>query len=98
MWRYLNTEDESGLTIRQELLYRWGEEQRLGASDSEQALARATLFLSEGGTYEIQDLRIRSEMLNHLKSAVLRMGQDLNVLMYEVMAIASYDAPLVAKP
>lgn len=98
VWRYLNTEDESGLTIRRELLYRWGEEQRLGALDSEQARARAALFLSEGGTYEIQDLRIRSEMLNHLKSAVLRMGQDLNVLMYEVMAIASYDAPLVAKP
>ena len=36
--------------------------------------------------YQITALRIRAEMLNHVKSEILRMGQDLNQLLYEVLA------------
>ncbi|WHZ26630.1 MAG: hypothetical protein OJF51_001425 [Nitrospira sp.] len=94
VWRYLTTSpDPSEETIRDELLRRWERDGRLGAPGSEDARRRETLLLGAGGTYDIRDLRVRSEMLNHLKSAVLQMGQDLNALMYELMA-AQY--PLTA--
>ncbi|MBS0184242.1 MAG: hypothetical protein JSS39_17785, partial [Nitrospira sp.] len=60
---------------------------RFGAPGSEDARRRETLLFGAGGTYDIRDLRVRSEMLNHLKSAVLQMGQDLNALMYEITVV-----------
>jgi hypothetical protein len=86
VWRYLTTSpDPSAETIRDELLRRWERDGRLGVPGSEDARRRETLLLGAGGTYDIRDLRVRSEMLNHLKSAVLQMGQDLNALMYELL-------------
>lgn len=87
VWRYLITPpDLSEETVRDELIRRWHSEGRFGVPGSEDARRRETLLLSAGGTYDIRDLRVRAEMLNHLKSAVLQMGQDLNALMYEIMA------------
>ena len=87
VWRYLVTpSDLSGETIRDVLIRRWEHDGRFGVPGSEDARRRETLLLGAGGTYDIRDLRVRSEMLNHLKSAVLQMGQDLNALMYEIMA------------
>ena len=88
VWRYLVTSrDLSEETIRDELMRRWEHDGRFGVPGSEDARRRETLLLGAGGTYDIRDLRVRSEMLNHLKSAVLQMGQDLNALMYELMAV-----------
>lgn len=91
VWRYLTTPrpllDE---TIRDELIARWMNEGRFGNPD-EEGERRQALQLGAGGRYDIRSLRIRAEMLNHLKSAVLQMGQDLNVLMYEIMAVTLYE-------
>ena len=88
VWRYLTTSpDRSEETIRDELIKRWERDGRLGVPGSEEARRRETLLFGNGGTYHIRDLRVRSEMLNHLKSAVLQMGQDLNALMYEITAV-----------
>ena len=88
VWRYLTTSpDRSEETIRDELIKRWQHDGRFGVPGSEEARRRETLLLGAGGTYDIRDLRVRSEMLNHLKSAVLQMGQDLNALMYEITAV-----------
>ncbi|MGE3977296.1 MAG: hypothetical protein AB7F94_06870 [Nitrospira sp.] len=88
VWRYLTiSPDPSEETIRDELIRRWEDDGRFGVPGSEDARRRETLLFGAGGTYDIRDLRVRSEMLNHLKSAVLQMGQDLNALMYELMAV-----------
>ena len=86
VWRYFNGPSWvlPGETIRQALLEYWKEEGRLGqAKDVEKR--RDELFFGDGGVYRMKELRIRAEMLNHLKSEVLRIGQDLNNLLYEVL-------------
>ena len=86
VWRYFNGPSWvlPGETIRQALLEYWKEEGRLGESDDVEK-RRHELFFGEGGIYRMKELRIRAEMLNHLKSEVLRIGQDLNNLLYEVL-------------
>ena len=86
VWRYLNGPSWvlPGETIRQALLEYWKEEGRLGESDAAER-KRNQLFFGAGGIYHIKELRLRAEMLDHLKSEVLRMGQDLNNLLYEVL-------------
>lgn len=93
VWRYLNGPSRilPGATVHDALLNYWGEDGRLGESGSATARRRNELLFGDGGTYEITELRIRAEMLNHVKSEVLRMGQDLNQLLYEVLARESQD-------
>jgi hypothetical protein len=91
VWRYLNGPSWilPGETIRQALLEYWREEGRLQQLDAEPDndtdKKRNGLYFGEGGIYRIKELRLRAEMLDHLKSEVLRMGQDLNNLLYEVL-------------
>jgi hypothetical protein len=88
VWRYLTaTAPHSPRSIREHLVARWLEEGRFG--DLESIVRRQALLLGSGDIYDIRELRTRAEMLNHLKSAVLRMGQDLNMLMYEIMSTTS---------
>lgn len=88
VWRYLVTSrDLSEEAIRDELMRRWEHDGRFGVPGSEDARRRQALLFGAGGTYDIRDLRVRSEMLNHLKSAVLQMGQDLNALMHELTVV-----------
>lgn len=86
VWRYFNGPSWvlPGETIRQALLEYWKEEGRLGQADDVEK-RRNELFFGDGGIYRMKELRIRAEMLNHLKSEVLRIGQDLNNLLYEVL-------------
>jgi hypothetical protein len=86
VWRYFNGPSWvlPGETIRQALLEYWKEEGRLGQADDIEK-RRTELFFGDGGVYRMKELRIRAEMLNHLKSEVLRIGQDLNNLLYEVL-------------
>jgi hypothetical protein len=88
VWRYLNGPSWilPGETIRQALLEYWKEEGRLGEPNNDTDKKRNELYFGEGGIYRIKELRLRAEMLDHLKSEVLRMGQDLNNLLYEVLA------------
>ena len=96
VWRYLNAPSRTlpGGTMRDSLLVYWGEDGRLGEPGSETERRRNDLLFGDGGTYRITELRIRAEMLNHVKSEVLRMGQDLNQLLYEVLARESQDGVL----
>ncbi len=97
VWQYLvASRDLSGETIRDKLMRRWEHDGRLGVPGSEDARRRETLLFGAGGTYDIRDLRVRSEMFHHLKSAVLQMGQDLNTLMYELMAV-QYPLPVMSE-
>ena len=90
VWRYLSTAGhQAQSSIREQLVARWRQEGRFGDPESEDTGRRQALLLGIGNIYDIRELRIRAEMLNHLKSAVLRMGQDLNVLMYEIMSTTS---------
>ncbi|HKN85603.1 MAG TPA: hypothetical protein VJV04_01965 [Nitrospiraceae bacterium] len=93
VWRYLNGPSRilPGETVREALLTYWGEDGRLGEPGSTTEQRRSTLLFGDGGTYTITELRIRAEMLDHVKSEVLRMGQDLNQLLYEVLARESQD-------
>ncbi|WP_447600402.1 hypothetical protein [Nitrospira sp. Nam80] len=95
VWRYFNGPSWvlPGETCRQALLEYWKEEGRLGQSDDVET-RRTELFFSDGGIYGMKELRIRAEMLNHLKSEVLRIGQDLNNLLYEVL---THDPELVQR-
>lgn len=87
VWRYLNGPSWilPGETIRQALLEYWKEEGRLSEPDNDTDKKRNELYFGEGGIYRMKELRLRAEMLDHLKSEVLRMGQDLNNLLYEVL-------------
>ena len=87
VWRYLNGPSWilPGETIRQALLAYWKEEGRLDGPDIDTDRKRNELFFGEGAVYRMRELRLRAEMLDHLKSEVLRMGQDLNNLLYEVL-------------
>ena len=95
VWRYLTRPRPfSDETIRDELIARWMQEGRFENSRHEGDRHQA-LQLGPGGRYDIRSLRVRAEMLNHLKSAVLEMGQDLNVLMYEIMAVSPYEETML---
>jgi hypothetical protein len=91
VWRYLNGPSWilPGETIRQALMEYWKEEGLLyqtdAGPDNDTNKKHNELFFGEGGVYRIKELRLRAEMLDHLKSEVLRMGQDLNNLLYEVL-------------
>jgi hypothetical protein len=93
VWRYLNGPSRilPGESVREALLAYWGEDGRLGEPGSATEQRRSKLLFGDGGTYTITELRIRAEMLDHVKSEVLRMGQDLNQLLYEVLARESQD-------
>lgn len=90
VWQYLTMPMEPEGTIREELLRRWGHEGRFGKLEPKERQGRETLYFGDGGIYGIRDLRTRAEMLDHVKSAVLRMEQDLNVLLYEVVSLGPY--------
>lgn len=88
VWRYLNGPSRTlpGETVRDALLTYWGQDGRLGEPGSKTEQRRNDLLFADGGIYDITTLRIRAEMLDHVKSEILRMGQDLNQLLYEVLA------------
>jgi hypothetical protein len=97
VWRYLTTARVfSDSTVRDELIARWLQEGRIGMSGDREDRGQA-LHFGSGGTYDIRGLRVRAEMLSHLKAAVLEMGQDLNVLMYEIMAISPYEGTMLSE-
>ncbi|WP_447600401.1 hypothetical protein [Nitrospira sp. Nam80] len=93
VWRYLNGPSRTlpGDSVRDALLIYWGQDGRLGEPGSKTEQRRNELLFADGGIYDITTLRIRAEMLNHVKSEILRMGQDLNQLLYEVLAREAQD-------
>ena len=86
VWRYLNWPfKEGGETIRQHLLSHWRAEGRFGEAGSKTERHRLALFFENGGTYSIEELRDRAEMLDNLKAEMSLMNQDFNLLLQEIL-------------
>ncbi|HJT22523.1 MAG TPA: hypothetical protein VJ746_18775 [Nitrospira sp.] len=93
IWRYLTAvhpNGEEGPSIRERILARWRQQELLpnpasSSEDREEQQTRAGLIMGEGGSYNIDDLRDRSQMLEELRTSVLQMDQDLHRLMREVL-------------
>ena len=87
VWRFLNdtSDQDPDRTVREVLLARWrtadlGDEPELLPD----ATGRLQLLLGEGGRYGPKALRMRAEMLQHLRSEVLRLGLSVHLLKYEL--------------
>lgn len=90
VWRYLNWPFQEGEeTIRQHLLSYWRAEGRFGEAGSKTERHRLKLFFENGGTYSIEELRDRAEMLDNLKAEMRLMNQDFNLLLREILLQAA---------
>lgn len=88
VWRYLTRQRKAkleGETYRAELIEGWRQEGRLGEPGSDIEQRRIALFFSDGGIYELQELRARVAMLNLLAGMVKLMHQDLEMLIRQVL-------------
>ena len=86
VWRYLNWPFKDGRgTIRAHLLSHWRAEGRFGEAGSKTERHRLALFFENGGTYTIEELRDRAEMLDNLKAEISLMNQDFNLLLREIL-------------
>ena len=74
-----------GHTYRDELIKSWKQEGELGEPGSDIEQKRIALLFSEGGVYELQDLRARASMLKLLAGMVELMHQDLEMLVKQVL-------------
>lgn len=87
VWRFLNdtSDQDPDRTVREVLLARW---RTAGLWDEPElppdATGRLPLLFGEGGRYDQKTLRIRAEMLQHLRSEVLRLGLSVHLLKYEL--------------
>ncbi len=88
MWRFLTRQGKAkleGHTYRDELIKSWKQEGELGEPGSDIEQKRIALLFSEGGVYELQDLRARASMLKLLAGMVELMHQDLEMLVKQVL-------------
>jgi hypothetical protein len=86
VWRFLNwplSEDADYRTRRDELIAEWRYDGLIG--ESSQLDRRATLFFGTGGTYSIDDLRARAQMMEVIKTSLSVMTQYLYLLSQEVL-------------
>jgi len=86
VWRFLNwplSEDADYRTRRDELVAEWRYDGLIG--ESSQLDRRATLFFGTGGTYNIEDLRARAQMMEVIKTSLSVMMQYLYLLSQEVL-------------
>lgn len=87
VWRFLNdtSDQDPDRTVREVLIARW---RTAGFGDEPELLpgaqGRLPLLLGEGGRYGQKALRMRAEMLQHLRSEVLRLGLSVHLLKYEL--------------
>ena len=87
VWKFLNdaSDKKPDRTVRETLLARW---QTAGPGDEPELLPDASrrlpLLVSEGGRYDQKALRMRAQMLQQLRSEVLRLGLSIHLLKYEL--------------
>lgn len=87
VWTFLNdaSEKDPARTVREVLLARW---RTVGPGDEPEPLpdttGRLPLLLGEGGHYDQKTLRMRAQMLQQLRSEVLRLGLSVHLLKYEL--------------
>jgi hypothetical protein len=78
VWRFLNWPleyDAEYRTRREELIAEWRNDGPIGEAGL--LNRRATLFFGPGGTYDIDDLRARAQMLDVIKTSLSMMMQHL---------------------
>jgi hypothetical protein len=88
VWRHLTrplSEAPQHYSLRESLILRWRQDGRLGEAGSEREQRRVALFFGNGGSYDIEDLRARSAMLDLLESDINLMSQDLERLLEEIL-------------
>jgi hypothetical protein len=86
VWRFLNwplSEAADYRTRRDELIAEWRNDGLIG--ESSQRDRRATLFFGTGGTYDIDDLRARAQMMEVIKTSLSVMMQYLYLFSQEVL-------------
>jgi hypothetical protein len=86
VWRFLNwplSEEADYRTRRDELIAEWRYDGLI--SESSQLDRRATLFFGTGGTYSIDDLRARAQMMEVIKTSLSVMMQYLYLFSQEVL-------------
>ena len=91
VWRFLNRplEEDPSATLRTAIIARWQRDGRLGTPGSAVERHRLHLFFTEGGEYQVEDLRARAQMLDMLDAQVGLMNQYLEGLLAEVLARGS---------
>lgn len=99
VWRYLNWEPKDGTgSIRQRLIALWRQEGEYDETNSNAERQRLALFLGDGGTYTIEDLRDRAAMLHSLRADVNLMSQDLLLLLRELLTWESAHPTIISAP
>ncbi len=86
VWRFLNRPLPEGApwpTLREELIAEWRDDGFITQEDDEEH-KRNDLLFGAGGVYEIEDLRVKAQMLEELKTYVNGMTQQLHGLSREV--------------
>lgn len=86
IWRFLNwplSQEAEYRTRREELIAEWQNEGLIGEPGKEDR--RAALFFGPGGTYDIDDLYARAQMLEVIKTSLNVMMQHLYLLSQEVL-------------
>lgn len=86
VWRFLNwplNENASYRTRREELTVEWQNDGLISAPGKVDR--RTALFFGPGGTYDIDDVRARAQMLEVMKTSLNVMVQYLYVLSHEVL-------------
>lgn len=87
VWRFINRpspDGRGGRTLRETLLDRWRREGRLGETGSEDERHGIGLFFGSGGTYTIDELRDRANML---EADINLMSHDLDDLLLEILVL-----------
>lgn len=86
VWRFLNSplsHDAEYRTRREELIAEWRNDGLIG--EAGELDRRATLLFGTGGTYEIDDLRARAQMLEVVKTELSVMTHHLYLISQEVL-------------
>jgi hypothetical protein len=91
VWRYLTRvrtrpDGQGQGSIAEVLVAEWLAGERLGPPGSEEERARMALLFGAGGTYSIEDLEVREQMLELVQASVALMSRDLRTLLGEMQA------------
>lgn len=87
-WRFLNRplEEDPNTTLRTAIIARWRKDGRLGKPGSDLEKRRIALFFGEGGNYNVDDLRARTQMFNLLQSQVALTSEYLEQFLRELLS------------
>jgi len=91
IWRFLNRRDADpdARSLREQLVKDWRGKGRLGDPNSDDEQKRLALLFGEGGSYGIDDLRARTEMLDEWGTTIDLFYEDLERFTRESIILRS---------